>query len=172
MAAEDPLPPVAESPEEAVGITQANDGDPPRLADWMRRTITNGHTPVNATDLDDFSFKSKDLAHGIGASCERCQAVDRGSRPDQGEKEFRSQKDAGGGGETRRPASEIECRHGRPEGFQLAPIEGMVGILATGEMAEDQRDLEVAERVPIGRQLRQLVGRKPQAVDAGIDMES
>ena len=108
------MPPVAESPEEAVGITQANDGDPPRLADWMRRTITNGHTPVNATDLDDFSFKSKDLAHGIGTSCERCQAVDRGPRPDQSKVEFRPQKDAGGGGEARGQAGKIEGRHGAP----------------------------------------------------------
>ena len=59
----------------------------------------------------------------------------------------------------------------RPEIPELAPVEGMLGILAAGEMAQHQRDLDVAEPGAVRRQLGQLVEGKPQAVDAGIDME-
>src|SRR5215471_13257036 len=137
----------------------------------MRRTIANGHTPVNATNLDDFAFQSNDLAHWIGMADERSQTIDRGAGANHVKMELRPQEDAGGGGKAARPVKESKGTERRPEGAELAPIERMAGFVGTGKMAHHQRDLETAEEASVGGELCHLVRGEAQAIDAGIDME-
>src|SRR5205823_8579650 len=71
---------VAKPTHEPIGVADPHGCNATQPLHQVGRTIANGHTGVNATGLQDFSFKCNDLAHRVGVIWERIQARDRSSR--------------------------------------------------------------------------------------------
>src|SRR5689334_24511160 len=101
----------------------------------MRRTVANRLTPVNVAYLQDSALQLHDLAHWVGAAGLRVDAIQRGARAHEIEVEIRSEKDAGGrgetGGEIRQPPSR------RRKVLVLDVVQRMRWFVRAGEMADE-----------------------------------
>src|SRR5262249_58388712 len=97
----------------------------------MGRTITNGPTPVNFSDLKDFSLQSNDLRHRVGLAGERREAVESSTRAGHLEAIGGAEKDPGGVRQAAlQPlASEIELGQDGAEGAALHLVHRLRGLI-------------------------------------------
>src|SRR5437588_1207458 len=101
----------------------------------MCRTVANRLTPVNFAYLQDPALQLHDLVHRVGAAGLWVDAIQRGAGAHEVEVEIRSEKDAGGRGETGGEIRQTPSR--RSKALVLDVVQRMRWFVRAGEMADE-----------------------------------
>src|SRR5260221_8818559 len=71
---------IAERPQPPIGVADGDGRDSAGPLPTMGRTVANGVARVNVAGLQDSTFETNDLRHGVGLARQRIDAVERGAR--------------------------------------------------------------------------------------------